>query len=244
MPHVSPLPGNLTFASIFPNRRERRGAGAEGGGEPGADGLHYRGEMISQPSCKESGPCFLSHWGLLLLFSFSFLVLLFLEGGRWAGGRSRALEVAAAAKPNAHAQDEEEMRGLGVLGSMLEREGARELLRDGGGQAALQTGCFCRQSTAGVLLCLLRSCSPGGPDPGQPSAAQRGWTTRWGPGASPDGSASSPGPGPELSPNSSCSFCRVPRGPGHQNSPRLGWAGLRGSWHWFGRRLLDFISFY
>lgn len=45
-PHL-PL-GNLMFASILPNQRERSRAGAvgEGGGEPresGADGLHYQG---------------------------------------------------------------------------------------------------------------------------------------------------------------------------------------------------------
>lgn len=45
-----------------------------------------KGEMISQPSCKESGPCFLGHQELFPLFRFSFLVLLFLGDG-WQGGQ-------------------------------------------------------------------------------------------------------------------------------------------------------------
>lgn len=75
------------FASIFPKGRDWGGAGAvdEDSGEPRELGEMVTGGRSLSPAA-ESGPCFLGHWELLLLFSFSFLVLLVLAA-RQGGGQ-------------------------------------------------------------------------------------------------------------------------------------------------------------
>lgn len=233
-PHLPP--GNLTFASMFPNQRERSGAGAagEGGGEPrelGADGLHYEGGDDISAQLQRIRPLFSRPPGVISPLSL-FLSCFAVFGG-WVAGRSRRLKVIAAAKQT-HTH---RMMLSGFIGKGRGRGAAP---RPTGLGHFAGTGLLQAESTAGMLLW---SCRPGGPVPGQFSGAQPASVPVHLPTAPP----ARRGQDPSTAPTPAAAFAESPGLVGTETAPGwagLGWGAAMGSWHWFGRRLLGFIIFY
>lgn len=149
---------------------------------------------------------------------FSSLALPFLFCWFWRLGREEVEGVGSncCSKTNEHAQDDavgDCWRGKGP-GSCFGVDRARPLHRQG-------------TAVGWDAYILPWSCSLGGPDPGQPSAAQRGGQPTLVPGHLPRVLPACWGQEPSTA--ASSSFCRVPQAHKHPNSPGLGMSQATGT---------------